>query len=110
MSTYEVGYRKPPSVGQFKKGNKEWTKRKPKKQIREGDLFRAIMSENVPVRQGKGVKYQSRAKLAVDGFAAAAARGDLRAADMMLKLHNETLEIGEMIPVTLVFEDVDRKL
>src|SRR3954467_11566536 len=30
-------------------------------------LFRAIMSANVPIRQATGTKYQTRAKVTVDG-------------------------------------------
>lgn len=109
-SRYEVGYKRPPISTRFKPGNREWVKRRKAPKNSEVQLFRQLMSAAVKIDRNGAASYVGRMQMLVDNFVAAAVRGDLAAADLLLTMHARSKELGDLSPIILVLDAADAKL
>jgi hypothetical protein len=109
-SEYSVGYKKPPIDHRFQPGNREHLKRSKIGKNPEGKLYRKVIGTSVKISHGRTSSYASRIQVLVDNFIAAAVRGDVGAAAILLQMHARSKEIGDMASIILVFEAADARL
>jgi hypothetical protein len=87
MADYEVGYKKPPRHSQFKPGNRANPhgrgKRKPR---RQAEIVHDLMNGLVEFREGDKSKRARRIEIIIKCYGAAAVRGDVGAAETLLKI------------------------
>ena len=83
--TYEVGYRKPPEHGKFKKHNK-FGKGRPKGAKNLKSLVTQVLDEKVPAKINGKVKKVTKSELAIRQLANKAIAGDLKAIAKLLEL------------------------
>lgn len=102
-SHYDVGFKKPPLESRFKPGNREYLKRKKKKPKSEGEILREFCGEIVEYREGGKLKRASRLELLVKSDGAAALKGDIAAADALLKMRSQAVEIGVLEKLIIEF-------
>jgi Family of unknown function (DUF5681) len=88
MANYEVGYKKPPQHSQFKPGNRAnpHGRRGKAGQRRESDIVYDIMQGRVDFREGGKSKRAPRIEVMIKSYGEAALRGDVRAAEALLKI------------------------
>jgi hypothetical protein len=87
MSNYEVGYKKPPRHSQFKHGNRANPRGRGKREAKtEVDIVREIMNSRIEFHEDGKLKRAPRLEVIVKSYFAAALRGDLSAAEMLLNL------------------------
>lgn len=108
MKNYKIGPGKPPLETRFKPGNQEWRKREAKRRARRApsptEDFRHVMGSLVGVKKNGRLKSESRLQVLVDTLVSNAIKGDVGAADAVLKLHAESMTIGDLQPFVLVFD------
>jgi hypothetical protein len=87
---YDVGYKKPPRHSQFKPGNRA-NPRGRGKRIRptEAEIFYKVMNELAEYRERGKRKQAPRIEVLVKACGNAALRGDVGAADKLLKLRTQ---------------------
>jgi hypothetical protein len=95
MTNYDVGYGRPPIHSRFKKGEcqrNSMGRRGKRKPNEFANVIHDVLSEIVEYREGRRTKRASRQELLIRRIFDAAARGDVRSADALLKLraHAET--------------------
>ena len=106
---YEVGYRRPPKSGQFKKGqsgnpggaSRAVRARKAKSTSTFGDLLSKGMQEIVEVEENGKKVFLTRIHLAIRVRVNAAAKGNLPALKELLKMR-EAKELGPLEPVEIL--------
>jgi hypothetical protein len=87
MSEYEVGYKKPPRHSQFKPGNRTNPFGRGKKPAKtEVEIVREIINGPIEFHEDGKLKRAPRLEVIVKSYFAAALRGDVRAAEMLLTL------------------------
>jgi hypothetical protein len=87
--TYDIGYGKPPISKQFRKGVSGNLSGRPKRQsdpIDPGHLLEAIDNEEVIVMDNGRRKRMSKAEISFRQLMTKAARGDLKAARLVVKM------------------------
>ena len=90
MADYEVGYNKPPPHSQFKPGNRANPRGRGKRKRRtEAEIVHDIMRQPVSFREGGKSKRASRIELMIKSFGAAALKGDVGAAEALLKIREK---------------------
>jgi hypothetical protein len=111
MVDYEVGYKKPPRDSQFKPGNRvnPYGRRGKKGRRKESAIVYDIMHGRVDFREGGKSKRASRIEIIINGYGAAALRGDLRAAEALLKIGAQFAENRAIEPGILYFTERDLK-
>jgi hypothetical protein len=83
---YEVGYRRPPESTRFKPGSSGNPKGRPKKPLTVGAIIESTLAKRVSVEENGRKKKISLEELIVRQVAAKAAKGDLKATQMLLQL------------------------
>ena len=87
MTDYEVGYKKPPRHSQFKPGNRANPHgRGTRKVRREAEIVNEIMTAPVEYREGGKLKRAPRIELMIKSYGARALKGDVAAAEALLKI------------------------
>ena len=87
MSDGKVGYGKPPKHSRFKKGVSGNPKGRPKRQAPElGDVIKAVLDVTVDYSEGGRTQTASRRELAVRRHLRNALKGDIEAAEALLKI------------------------
>lgn len=87
MSDGNVGYRKPPTHSRFKKGVSGNPKGRPKREPAAlAELVKGVLEEKVEYREAGHAKTASRRELAVRRHLKNALKGDISAAEAILKL------------------------
>jgi len=87
MADYEVGYKKPPRHSQFKPGNRANPHGRGKRQRRdEAQIVHELMNGLVEFREGDKSKRARRIEIIIKCYGAAALRGDVGAAETLLKI------------------------
>src|SRR5690348_4177241 len=104
MAEYETGYKKPPREHQFKKGNRANPKgRGSKKSYREGDIMKDLLNAKIEITDQGIRRRASRIELTIRAYGAAALKGDVGSAAMLLKIRAEGEKHGDINPVFLTF-------
>lgn len=100
---YEVGYGKPPKNNQFKPGKSGNPKGKKKKPASVAQQIESALSKKVEVREGGKTKRFTLQQIMFKSIANNAAKGDLKAAEFLLKhkinTQAETVEFIDQLQV-----------
>jgi hypothetical protein len=104
MDDYKVGYKKPPLHTQFKPGNRANPNgRGKRKGLTEAEILTNVMNDLVEFREGGKLKRAPRIELMVRSLGAAARKGDVGAADTLLKMRAHCEKHGDINPERAVF-------
>jgi len=103
MADYEVGYKKPPRHSQFKAGNRAnpYGRRGKGERRRESDIVHDIMHGRIDFREGGKPKRASRIEVIIKSYGAAALRGDVGAAEALLKIRAEFSQNRAIEPIVV---------
>jgi uncharacterized protein DUF5681 len=94
MADYKVGYKKPPRHSQFKPGNRANPHgRGKRKQRTEAEIVYDVMNGPAEFRQGGKSKRAPRIELLIKSYGAAALKGDVSAAEALLKIRENFIGI-----------------
>lgn len=86
MDEYEVGYGRPPKATRFKPGTSGNPKGRPKRDHSSlGEIVHTILSEPVKYRENGRTRTASRREVALMMLVRRAIKGDVSAADILLK-------------------------
>ena len=95
MSDYEVGYGKLPPHSRFKKGVSGNPRGRPKPAALDiGERIQNVLTTKVTIRNQDRSITSSRLELAIKRHIAAALKGDLGAANRLLRIRREALKRG----------------
>jgi hypothetical protein len=96
MSGYEVGYKKPPEQSRFKKGVSPNLKGRPKrKPLAAGDIINNVLNAPAEYRERGQTKKSTRQELTLRNYVRLALKGDVKAADMLLRLRAHAQRFGD---------------
>ena len=111
MADYEVGYKKPPRHSQFKPGNRAnpHGRRGKAEQRKESQIVHDIMQGRVDFREGGNSKRARRIEVMIKSCGAAALRGDVRAAEALLKIRAEFSDNRAIEPAVIRMTRDDQK-
>jgi hypothetical protein len=102
MAHYEIGYKKPPRHSQFKPGNRANPHgRGKRKQKTESQIVYQIMNGSVEFRQGGKAKRAPRIELLIKSLGAAALKGDISAAEALLKIRQNFGKYRAIEPIVI---------
>ena len=111
MASYKVGYKKPPQHSQFKPGNRAnpHGRRGKAGRRRESQIVYDIMQGRVDFREGGNPKRASRIEVMIKSYGEAALRGDVRAAETLLKIRAEFSDNRAIQPILIPMTLDDQK-
>lgn len=99
MAEYEIGYKKPPVHSRFKLGNRANPNGRGKpKPLLESDILNSVLNDPVQYRERGKLKRAPRIELMIRSLGAAALKGDISAADMLLKMRAHCEKHGDINP------------
>jgi hypothetical protein len=109
MAEYEVGYKKPPRHSQFKSGNRAnpHGRRGKQKPRTEAEIVHDVMNGLVDFREGGKSKRMRRIELLIKSCGAAALKGDIGAAEALLKIRTQFDKHRAIEPVVVVLSKRD---
>ena len=108
MADYKVGYKNPPRHSQFKPGNRANPHGRGKRKRRtEAEIVHEIMTQSVSFHEGGKSKRASRIELLIKNLGAAALKGDVGAAEALLKIRKDFANNRAIEPVVLVLSKWD---
>jgi len=113
MANYEIGYKKPPRDSQFKAGNRDNPKGRGKRKVpTEAEILKNVMNFPAEFRHRGKSKRAPRIELTIKRFGAAALKGDVGAAAMLLKMRAHFEKHGDINPrkITVRLSAVDAML
>jgi len=87
MSTYRVGYGKPPKAKQFKRGRSGNPKGRPKGSLNLATDLTAELGEHITVREDGRSRKVSKQRALIKSLMAKALQGDVRATAALLALY-----------------------
>ena len=87
MSTYKVGYGKPPKARQFKRGKSGNPKGRPKGSLNLATDLTAELGEHITVREDGRPRKVSKQRALIKSLMAKALQGDVRAMASLLALY-----------------------
>jgi hypothetical protein len=87
MSTYKVGYGKPPKARQFKRGKSGNPKGRPKGSLNLATDLTAELGEHITVREDGRSRKVSKQRALIKSLMAKALQGDIRAMASLLALY-----------------------
>jgi hypothetical protein len=87
MSTYKVGYGKPPKARQFKRGKSGNPKGRPKGSLNLATDLTAELGEHITVREDGRPRKVSKQRALIKSLMAKALQGDVRATAALLALY-----------------------
>lgn len=86
MTTYKVGYGKPPKAKQFKRGRSGNPKGRPKGSLNLATDLTAELGEHITVREDGRSRKVSKQRALIKSLMAKALQGDIRATAALLAL------------------------
>jgi hypothetical protein len=100
MSDYEVGYRKPPKHSRFKKGVSANPKGRPKRKALAageiaGQIINNVLNASAEYRERGRTKKAARLQLTLKTHVQRALNGDVRSAEILLKLRAHAQRFGD---------------
>jgi Family of unknown function (DUF5681) len=102
MADYEVGYKKPPRHSQFKPGNRANPHGRGKREQRTtAEIVYDVMNGPAEFRQGGKSKRAPRVELLIKCYGTAALKGDIGAAEALLKIRENFERHPAIEPVVL---------
>ena len=102
MSSYEVGYGKPPKHSQFKKGIcANPSGRGKRRELEVGEIMKNVMNTKTEFRDRGQVKKASRIELTIRRLAAMATKGDVASAAMLLTVRAHAEKHGDTSPTVI---------
>ncbi len=102
MSSYDVGYKKPPRDWQFKPGNRCNPKGRGKRKVEtEAETLKRVLNFPAAFRHGGKSKRAPRIELMIRSLGSAALKGDVSAAAMLLKIRAHCEKHGDINPPTI---------
>jgi hypothetical protein len=104
MAEYEVGYKKPPRHSQRANPHGRRGKQKPRT---EAEIVRDVMNGVVDSREGGKSKRMPRIELMIKCYGAAALKGDVGAAEALLKIRVQFDKHRAIEPVVLILSKRD---
>ncbi len=87
MTTYKVGYGKPPKAKQFKRGRSGNPKGRPKGSLNLATDLTAELGEHITVREDGRSRKVSKQRALIKSLMAKALQGDIRATAALLALY-----------------------
>jgi hypothetical protein len=101
MADYKVGYKKPPLHSRFKPGNRVNPngRRGKRKRPTEAEIAHEIMTQQVTFVEGGKSKRAPRITLMIKSLGAAALKGDVGAAEALLKIRKDFANNRAIEPV-----------
>ena len=97
MDDYTVGYKKPPLHSRFQPGNRANPNgRRKRKTQSEVEIFKSVLNGQIFFRERGKLKRAPRIELMIMSLGAAARKGDVGAADMLLKLRAHCEKHGDI--------------
>ena len=91
MSTYKVGYGKPPKARQFKRGKSGNPKGRPKGSLNLATDLTAELGEHITVREDGRPRKISKQRALIKSLMAKALQGDVRAMASLLALYTRVI-------------------
>ena len=102
MPSYEVGYKKPPRHSQFKPGNRCNPKGRGKRKVEtEAEILKRVLNFPAEFRHRGKSKRAPRIEVLIRSLGAAALKGDVGAAAMLLKIRTHCEKCGDINPTTI---------
>jgi len=102
MADYEVGYKRPPRHSQFKPGNRAKPHGRGKRAQRsETEIVNEVITGPVEFRERGKLRRAPRIEVMIKHYGAAALRGDVRAAETLLKIRENFKEHRAIEPIVL---------
>jgi hypothetical protein len=96
MSDYKVGHRKPPKHSRFKKGVSANPKgRRKRKPLAAGDIVNNVLNAPTEYRERGQTKKATRRELTLRNYVRLALRGDVKAAEALLRLRTHAQRFGD---------------
>ena len=113
MPSYEVGYKKPPRHSQFKPGNRCNPKGRGKRKAEtEAEIIKRVLNSPAEFRHRGKSKRAPRIELMIRSLGAAALKGDIGAAAMLLQIRAHCEKHGDITPtiITLRMSEEDMRV
>jgi hypothetical protein len=96
MSGYKVGYGKPPQNSRFKKGVSANPKGRPKrKPLAAGEIVNNVLNASAEYRERGQTKKATRRELTLRNYLRLALKGDVKAAETLLRLRSHAQRFGD---------------
>ena len=109
MADYEVGYKKPPRHSQFKPGNRANPHGRGKRKHRtEAEIVNEVLNSPIEFREGGKSKRAPRIEVLIKSLGAKALKGDVSAAEALLKLRANFEGHPAIEPVVLRLSERDQ--
>jgi len=106
MDEYEVGYGRPPKATRFKPGTSGNPKGRPKRDRSSlGEIVHAVLNEPVKYLENGRARTASRREVALKMLMQRATKGDVSAADTLLKKRADALREAGSGSHTLLIQD-----
>ena len=86
MKKYDIGYGKPPTASRFQPGNRAWAGRKKRKPIVIAEVVEGFLDTRARYTERGRVKAATRRELRIKKVINDAVKGDVKSAEMVLKL------------------------
>ena len=111
MPSYEVGYKKPPRHSQFKPGNRANPKGGGKRKVAtEAEILQRVLNFPAKFRYRGKWRRAPLIEVLIRSFGAAALKGDVSAAAMLLRIRTDCEKHGDINPTIITLRLSERDM